>query len=403
MRFLKNLVAFYKYLAVLLLNTIVVFLLFNWLSGLYVNHLKREQVFNENKVIAKYTDKFDDAALMEKLYPGMSREDIRTLLDESWNRDFVFRPWVMYGERPIKGAYVTVDEAGFRAVPGQGPWPPEKQYANVFLFGGSTLFGYGLADDQHVGARLQRILDTLPADKPYRVYNFGMGTYYSTQEKLLFMSLLMDGFIPDLAVFLDGFNDPQRVEDAPWNSERFRQMMESRARHTGAWEEIHLNWLKGKIIEYLPVTEQLFKLERLLPHAAVTDAPASSREKAEALAKVQIVRYARNKTMIAAVARAFGVKTLFVWQPASKYNADTLKINPFTTEDGAQLTSLYKEAAERRDKGAFGDDFYWCADILKNETEPLYVDSAHYSGKLSDMCARCIAKGLEEKGLVPAR
>lgn len=402
MNIFKKIIDLYKFTAIILLNTIVAFLVFNWLTGAYLEYRKKEAALTENKVMAKYKDIFNNPDFISRIYPGMSEAEIRQMLDESWNRDFVYKPWVMYGEQPITGKYVTVDPAGFRAVKDQGPWPPSKNFTNVFLFGGSTLFGYGLPGGQTVADYLQEALAKIHADKPYKVYNFGMGTYYSTQERIFFQSLLTAGFVPDLAVFLDGFNDPQRIEDAPWNSERFRQMMESSAQHTGAWEEIHINWLKTKIIEYLPVTEQIFKLERLMPRDGIVSG-ADKAGQDEKLAATQVERFARNKRIVDAVSRAFGVRDLYVWQPASKYNADTLTVNPFTTEDDAQLKYLYAAAKRRDDDGAFGDNFVWCADILKGKNEILYVDSAHYSYKLSKMCADCILAGLQDTGMVPDR
>lgn len=401
MKFFSRLAKLYVYAAIVLLNTVLVFLVFNYLSGAYLKKRAADDLLTENKVMAKYRDIFNDPEIMNAIYPGMSQSGIKELLDESWNRDFVYLPWVMYGERPIDGEYVKVDPAGFRAVEGQGPWPPSEKFTNVFLFGGSTLFGYGLAQGQTVADYLQEALAKIPAQKPYKIYNFGMGTYFSTQERIFFQSLLTAGFVPDLAVFLDGFNDPQRVEDAPWNSERFRQMMESSARHTGAWEEIHRNWLKSKIVEYIPVMEGVFKLERLKPGMAMSEPDVKSAE-AERLAGTQIERFARNKRIVDAVSKAFGVRDLYVWQPASKYNADTLAVNPFTSLDDAQLKYLYAAARRRYDQGEFGDNFSWCADILKGKNEPLYVDSAHYSYKLAKMCADCVLKGLEEAGMIPA-
>jgi len=401
MNIFKKCIDLYKFTAIILLNTIVVFLIFNWLTGAYLEYRKKEAVFTENKVMAKYKDIFNNPDIIAQIYPGMSEPEIRQMLDESWNRDFVYMPWTMYGEKPVNGKYVTVDPAGFRAVKDQGPWPPSKDFTNIFLFGGSTLFGYGLPGGQTVADYLQEALANISADKPYKVYNFGMGTYYSTQERIFFQSLVLAGFVPDMAVFLDGFNDPQRVEDAPWNSERFRQMMESSAEHTGAWEEIHVNWLKTKIIEYMPIAEQLFKLERLMPRKAMMDG-VQKKKQSEKLAETQVERFARNKRMVDAVSRAFGVRDLYVWQPASKYNADTLTVNPFTTEDDAQLKYLYAAARRRFDDGEFGGNFAWCADILKDKNEILYVDSAHYSYKLSKMCADCILNGMRRADMVPA-
>src|SRR6185369_12207002 len=100
---------------------------------------------------------------------------------------------------------VTVDPAGFRAGRDQRPWPPDPARFNVFVFGGSTTFGYGVADGDTIASQLQPLLARHGRD--VAVYNFGRGYYYSTQERILYEQLLAGGFVPALAVFIDGLND----------------------------------------------------------------------------------------------------------------------------------------------------------------------------------------------------
>ena len=69
--------------------------------------------------------------------------------------------------------YINVDENGFRMTKNQGPWLPSPKYFNVFLFGGSTTFGYGIPDHQTIASYLQEFLSIVPLGKEARVYNFG--------------------------------------------------------------------------------------------------------------------------------------------------------------------------------------------------------------------------------------
>ena len=47
----------------------------------------------------------------------------------------------------------------------------------------------------------------MPGTREPRVYNFGRGSYYSSQERILFEQLAVAGHVPDLAVFIDGGSD----------------------------------------------------------------------------------------------------------------------------------------------------------------------------------------------------
>ena len=75
------------------------------------------------------------------------------------------------------------------------------------MFGGSTAFGIGVPDDQTVASHLQTQLGTARDGREVRVYNFGRGAYYSSQERALFERLIVAGYVPNLAIFLDGLND----------------------------------------------------------------------------------------------------------------------------------------------------------------------------------------------------
>ncbi len=153
-------------------------------------------------------------AMLEKVYPEMSHEEIDRLASES-GRDLMYQPFIEFREKPFQGRYVTVDPAGFRPFKGQGPWPPDPANLNVFVFGGSTTFSYGIKDDDAVPAKLQERLAAVALPRPVRVYNLGHGFYYSSQERALFEQILVGGIRPDVAIFIDGLNDFLFYDDRP--------------------------------------------------------------------------------------------------------------------------------------------------------------------------------------------
>ena len=166
-----------------------------WLACLpFVTRVREDPVF------AKYGD---DLLLV---YPNMNRQQIQDMLFENWSRPYVYADFTHFAERPFQGEYVNVTAAGYRKSADQGPWPPQDDAVNVFVFGGSTTFGYGLPDEQTLASCLQASLQRYSA-RPVRVYNFGVGWYFSTQERLLLEKLLVQGHVPDIAVFVDGLND----------------------------------------------------------------------------------------------------------------------------------------------------------------------------------------------------
>jgi len=112
-----------------------------------------------------------------------------------------------FKESPITGKYINVNENGFRLIQNQASWPPNNSNINIFIFGGSTTFGYGVSDEQTVPSYLQNYLRQHIIHKKVCVYNFGRGHYYSSQELVLFEKLLWLGIIPEVVIFIDGLND----------------------------------------------------------------------------------------------------------------------------------------------------------------------------------------------------
>src|SRR5262245_29273480 len=90
----------------------------------------------------------DPTAAVLSAYPGLSAAEIATLRRETGTQALDYEPFTVFRERPQRGRYLNVDAAGFRHSSAQGPWPPDPAAFNVFVLGGSTTFGYGVADDQ---------------------------------------------------------------------------------------------------------------------------------------------------------------------------------------------------------------------------------------------------------------
>ena len=189
----------YSWFALIFFNALVLFVALN--IAIVVASLFRNIFASADPVSTKYGE-----SKLAAVYPGKSHEVIQDLLRETWSRPYLYEPFTEFKERPYRGNYVNVDEHGFRFSKNQASWPPDPMTFNIFVFGGSKTFGYGVSDVETIPSRLQEILrQTL--GKPVSIFNFGRGYYYSTQERILFERLLAEGHIPTLAIFIDGVND----------------------------------------------------------------------------------------------------------------------------------------------------------------------------------------------------
>jgi len=83
------------------------------------------------------------------------------LLNGTWGRKYNFEPVTQFKEQPCEGLYVNIEKGGFRKTVYQGPWPPDEQYYNIFVFGGSTAFSYGVPDNETIALYLQANITNL--------------------------------------------------------------------------------------------------------------------------------------------------------------------------------------------------------------------------------------------------
>ena len=358
----------YRSIAILFLNTV---LLGGVVAGIVWLTMRLKPKPPENP-IEKY-----GFPMLQSSFPGLSTNEIALLIKESWDRPFMYEPYTHFAESPGKGRFVNVAEAGFRLVENQGPWPPDKRNVNVFVFGGSTTFGYGVADDATIPSQLQRKLRAT-FTKPVCVYNFGRGFYYSTQERILFSNLLAAGLVPDVAVFIDGLNDFYRLQDAPQYSGYF------------------MGVINQTFIEQKSATANASDIVR--------KRFADSGRKDEATARRICERYLRNKEVSEAMAKALGVRTVFVWQPVAVYKFD-LQYHPFSKGAGFNEHLFpakgYEQMAQLRQSDKRAAAVLWLADMQENAREQLYCDAVHYTARMCGLIAGEIAQSIQARSLIP--
>lgn len=332
-------------------------------------------------------------SITKRVYPNLTPAELDQLARES-ERQLVYEPYTDAAEeRPVHGRFVNIHEAGFRMGREQGPWPPEPRHYNVFLFGGSTAFGYGLVDDDTVASYLQSRLGTA-GGRPVRVYNFGRCGYYSTQERILFGRLLVAGHAPDAAVFLDGLNDFSMPEDVPivtpWLEGRF-----GIATHEGR--------SLATALEALPLAVTMRHAARVLGLAASDDAPPPAPPAGyddPARADAIIARWVRSKAAIEGVAAAHRVAVVFAWQPIPTYDFPPGRTGWLVGGANGWAGAAYPRMASHRAAHPLGPTFVWCADVGRDGTEELYIDPVHYAPAMSDRVAQCVALALRERGLL---
>jgi len=301
------------------------------------------------------------------VYPGLAPAEIDQLQRDCLGLRYVYAPFVEFAPRPVTGRFVNITPAGYRLGRTAAPWPPRADDVTVFVFGGSTTFGFGLPDGQTVVSALEARLAPRFPGRRVVCYNFGRGYYFSAQERALFESLLADGVVPTLAVFIDGLNEFIYHDGTP------------------------------------QLTPELATFLAPDLAAPARSEPTDDRARAAAVDEL-IARYRRHVGLAAALAQANRVGVIFVGQPVPFLDFSmTPATYPFRSTFAEHRLAgwgygRFKDAA--RD-GAFGDRFVWCGNALAGADRIMYVDSIHYSAAGADRLAACIVERAAEVGLLP--
>ena len=184
---------FFSDLTKIIVITFVLFIIFNFLITLiWPFYLKSK--FENYKPYSK--------EIIEQL--DMSENDALKLYMETWiDRSFSYSQFLEHVESPIKGKFVNITKEFGRKV--ENPKFCKKRF---FVYGGSTTWGYNVADYQTIPSYLQKELIN-NGYNDYCVYNFGGGSYFSTQENIRFQKHLLNQKIleNDFAIFIDGHNE----------------------------------------------------------------------------------------------------------------------------------------------------------------------------------------------------
>ncbi|GAB2534608.1 hypothetical protein [Rufibacter soli] len=367
----KKWVSGYQFVAVQVFTLLLLLLLLNGVMAVFYNY-KDQQLKATNPIAQKY-----GREALRAIYPGYSDQEQDALLTETWTRKQEYEPFTGFKEAAYQGKYLNVHPAGFRLGWEQGSWPLDTANVNVFIFGGSTTFGYGVADTETLPSYLQQALKT--QSKRVKCYNFGRGFYYSVQERALFEKLLLEGVYPNLVLFVDGLNEYAQPEP-----EFVAQTQALFSQKPGTLLQF---WTKSLPISRL-ATSLRYRLLGISPEAP-------EMEKSCALDSLQIIhnRYWQNRQMIEAVAEQAGIPCYFVWQPIScfAYAAkDAYFLSP--KETGSCYPACgYVQMRQEWQQMKAGENSIWLADIQQGHPANNYVDKVHYTAAFHQKMADTLA------------
>lgn len=340
----------------------------------------------------------DEIAL--KVYPDMTRDEIQQLMNESWLIQYEYEPYLEYTLSEQNGTYVNIDEQGFRKIANQEPWPPNPDHTNIFLFGGSTTFGAGVPDNETFASFLQ---ERLRLNHPtVAVYNFGIPGYQSTQERILFEQLLLNGFVPDVALFFDGLNDlavPSEEERESNASKQIKTQVSSLTNNKEVIENVKkIGQDLIDLIRRLPLQRILLSINYRL-HGTSDQTASLVTEDTLEQAQRNIDYLFTNWKIASTVATTFDTETVFLLQPTPAYRHHE-KQTLFPTSQNLKFIILQGAYQTLNNEVPPESPIYENLSTLQvGEQQNLYVDGVHYNSYFNSKIADAIVFSLSEMTL----
>lgn len=375
---LERISAWYRGAAIGVLNTLVVLLILN--LALFCAFAVRRSIERAKKNMTGSYLRYPEE-LLARAYPGLDPTTRDAMLKETRERPLVYEPYTHYEEGSYAGQFVNVHRRGFRSNGTAAPWPMPSYRATLWFFGGSTAFGYGVADWETIPHYLEKELQRTDLDMI--VYNFGQGGYYSSQELALFTKLVRAGDLPDYVVFLDGLNEViHHSIDAPI----YEGLRADQPRPAFAFLE------ETSLARFVRILRRRMTVGSGAQVADPIGAePGNLAERSDYI----LERWRANCRMERAIAADLNIETLFVWQPVPSFRypkESHIFADSLTQDLSSLLPHVYGTFERHIATWTSTDDLLDLSGIQEGRRESLYVDRVHYSADFNREIASRISR-----------
>jgi len=360
----------YTTIAILVFNTLICGIMFLVISDITVNLV----TFDTGRELYSQGFKPDT-------YKLTSSEDIEIIGKEfdalGWTDTFVFNPWTVFSATPYKGQKLNVTEGdviNYRVTQAADPAYADQPPLQIWAFGGSTLFGWGVADEHTIATQLQIILQKQLPHRQVIVTNYGQPYFFSTQEVSLYIALLRAEDPPGIAIFLDGLNDgtrlPERTQTPDFTQVAATGFAEQRTQlydNTSPWLKLTPRFPLNRLINYF-AGQNKREATVVLPEATTEGTTEG------------VYTHRLNRQLITALSREFDVQPYIFLQP----------ISPFVLPS---FNTAYYDAL----KSEMSAPFYDLSSELDEFGVDVYVDGSHYSDLGCQILAQAIADTLQSQ------
>jgi len=305
-----------------------------------------------------------------------------------------YHPFGLWRSRPFAGQTVNVDASGVRRTAHTRCGPEDPV---VWLFGGSTMWGFGSPDWETIPSHLAR--GFAESGRPVCAVNYGEDSWRAAQGTVkLVLELQAASRKPDLVVFLSGCNDVFTPffltgrTDREWDFVQSKPWLDDLPRRPRG----SLAFLRATNTATL-VRKVATRLKGPAPWPAPADPKALAAEVAD--------DFSRHMDMVEALSKGFGFRWASFWQPLAV--AEGKPLSGEETE-GVRRQLGHSYEAGRAAAAATAalvraqprPNVHFIADLFDGHAGSLYIDSCHL---LPEGNRRVAARMLEALEPAPPR
>jgi len=350
-----------------------------------------------NKVAKKFLkqtkiEKVDFINNIKLIYGSDYKDYIEVYKQQS--TPVIYSPLTEFRESPKNQSFVSVSKIGNRCneiniTKCESAKGGENE---IWIFGGSTVFGYGLKNNETISAHLDKLI----IDK--KVINFGQGYFNSTQSRIFFQNLLTYLPKPHSVIFMEGFNEFKINQIHNYKfpiktalSENYESIVNKKKRTTN---EKLINWIKNRF--------NRLNIVRLIKENSITKNKSNdfSYDTTKNLDQAYIALINRLKTNFKinkSIAKNFEIQILNIMEPISLSRDNYLSSNlPESYFKNFNKHIFHHKKVYKLIESNF--DLLNLVDLNLVDlysSEKMFIDLTHYSKNFSKEIALKIQKSLQ--------
>lgn len=301
-----------------------------------------------------------------------------------------WKPYVYFKVNPFNGQYIKLDHNGIRRtsfpeiIGGTNSRPLE-----IFMFGGSTLWGTGARDNYTIPSLLGKALSEHQIRA--KITNFGEGGRVSTQEVIELFLKLQKGNIPDMVIFYDGVNDTfsafqngiPGIPQNEWNRKKEFILL-----HRSRYKDLDKFFFLS-VLERSGIGTVLKLIMRRIKKGYDNK---EFRFKGKQNIEEDIVKiYLSNMKIVDSLGKAYGFTSIFYWQPVIYTKNILTKYEKQEVEaKGKEVREFYDRtytAMKEQNMKCADYHFYNISDMFAKTDQPFFIDFCHLTEAGNQMIA----------------